>query len=140
MTKLDVQPFTMKDVVMKVDVDDYARHVSEVTFTPTTKQDEITWQGLSPDASFSDSSAPETTWVVTLAYAQDWETANSLSRYLYDNEGLTKPVVFEPKAGVGTSWASDVTIVPGPVGGKVKTVAEGTVNLKCTKPVPTPIP
>jgi hypothetical protein len=139
MTKLLVQPFTMKDVLFKVDVDDYARHVSEVTFTPNVKQDDITWQGLSPDASFSDSSTPEVTWTVTVAYAQDWETTDSMSRYLLDHVGEVKPVVFEPKAGVGTSFASDVTIVPGPVGGKVKTVAEGSVNMRCTEPIPSPI-
>jgi hypothetical protein len=140
MTKLAVAPFTMKDVLMTVDVDDYARHVSEVTFTPTTKQDDIVWQGLSPDATFTDSSSPETTWAVTWSYAQDWETPNSLSRYLADNAGQVKPVVFEPKRGEGKSFASDVTLAAGPVGGKVKTVAEGTVTLKCTEPIPSAIP
>lgn len=139
MTKLTVQPFTMKDVLFTVGVDDYARHVSEVTFTPTTKTDEVTWVGLSPDATFQDSSTPETTWVASVAYAQDWETANSFSRYLLDNAGQVKPVVFQPKSGEGTSFASDLTIVPGPVGGKVKTVAEGSVSMSCTEPVPSPV-
>jgi hypothetical protein len=140
MTKLTVAPVTMKDVVFKVDVDDYARHVSEVLFTPTVKQDEIVWQGLSPDASFTDTSAPETTWAASISYAQDWETADSFSRYLLDHAGEDKDVVFEPKSGVGTSFASTLTIVPGPVGGKVKTVAEGQVSMKATEPVPTAIP
>lgn len=138
--KLPVQPFTMKDVLFVVETDDYARHVSEVTFTPTIKQDDITWQGLSPDATFTDSSAPEVTWAVAIAYAQDWETVNSFSRYLRDNAGEDKAVTFEPKAGVGTSFASTVTLAAGPVGGKVKTVAEGSVTLKATEPIPSDIP
>jgi len=139
MTKLTVQPFVLKDVVFIVETDDYARHVSEVLFTPTVTQDEIKWQGLSPDASFSDTSAPETSWAVSVGYAQDWETADSFSRYLRDNAGLDKAVTFEPKSGVGTSFASTITIVPGPVGGAVKTVAVGQVSMKATEPIPTDI-
>lgn len=141
MTKLTVQPFVLKDVLFTVDVDDYARHVSEVLFTPTIKQDDVTWQGLSPDATFTDSTEPEVTWAASVGYAQDWETVDSFSRYLLDNAGLDKPVVFVPKVGSGgTSFASTLTIVPGPVGGTVKTVAVGQVSMKATEPVPTAIP
>ncbi len=138
--KLDVQPFVMKDVMFVVETDDYARHVSEVLFTPTVTAEEIKWQGLSPDASFTDSSAPETSWAVSVGYAQDWETPDSFSRYLADNAGQDKAVTFQPKSGVGTSFASTITIVPGPVGGTVKTVAVGQVSMKATEPIPTAIP
>lgn len=132
----------MKDCVLKVDVDDYARHVSSVTFVPTTPAPtELTWQGLTPDATFTDTTpAGPATWVCNLSFAQDWETPDSLSEYLLEHAGETKPVVFEPKKGTGKSFAADVTIVPGPVGGDVRTVAVGTVSMASTEPVPTDLP
>lgn len=136
MTLLTVAPFTMKDCTFIVETDDYARHVSSVKFTPTIKQDDIEWQGLTPDATFTDESAPVETWTCDLAFAQDWETDDSLSDYLLTNAGLTKTVQFDPKKGTGnTRFTADVTIVPPPIGGDVKTVAVGTVSMKSTRPV-----
>lgn len=142
MTLLTVQPFTLKDCLMTIATDDYARHLSSVQFVPTVKQpDDITWHGLTPDAEFTDTvPADPTTWVANLGYAQDWETPNSLSRYLLDHEGEEKVAVFEPKRGDGTRFTATITIAPGPIGGDYRTVAVGTVSLKSTEPVPTAIP
>lgn len=132
-----VQPFTMKDCLMTVGTDDYARHLSSVKFDPTVKVDEIDWQGLTPDATFTDESAPVVSWTCTLAFAQDWETEDSLSEYLLTHAGEVVPVVFEPKRGVGKSFAANLTLAPPPIGGDVKTVAVGTVTCKSTEPIPT---
>lgn len=140
MTLLTVQPFTMKDCLMTIEVDDYARHVSSVQFVPTVKTDEVEWQGLTPDATFTDESSPVESWVCNLSYAQDWQTEDSLSQYLDDNAGTTKTAVFEPQRGEGSRFTADITIVRGPVGGDVKTVAVGTVSMKSTKPVRSDIP
>lgn len=140
MTLLTVQPFTMKDCLMTIETDDYARHVSSVQFVPTTTQTEVEWHGLTPDSDFTDASAPVTKWVCNLGYAQDWETDDSLSEYLQANAGLDKVAVFEPKRGTGTRFTATVTIVPGPVGGDVRTVAVGTVSMQSTEPIPTAIP
>lgn len=138
MPKIAVQPHILKDVLLTIATDDYAKHVDEVQFVPSTKTEQITWHGLSPDASFSDAGTPETTWLLNLSYAQDWATTNSLSEYLLANKGQTKTVVFQPKAGTGQrKFTAEVTIVPGPIGGKGKAVATGTVSLPVNgDPVP----
>lgn len=130
MAQIAVAPFVLKDVVLTVDVDDYARHVSSVQFVPTTNTPQLTWQGLSPDAKFSESGSPDESWVANLGYAQDWETPNSLSEYLHANAGQTKTVVFQPKVGSGQrTVTATVTIAAGPIGGDVNTVQVGQVSL-----------
>lgn len=138
MPKLAVQPFVLKDVVLTIEVDDYARHVSSVQFVPTTNTPQLTWQGLSPDAKFSEAGTPDTSWLANLSYAQDWETEDSLSEYLLEHAGETKTVMFQPKAGSGQrNFTADVTIVPGPIGGDVNTVQVGQVSLPVDgEPIP----
>lgn len=131
MAKLAVQPFVLKDIVLTVEADDYARHVSTAQLVPTTTQDRITWHGLSPDADFTEAGDPTTTWVLNLTYAQDWNTADSLSQYLLDNAGQTKTIVLQPRAGSGQkTFTVEAVIVPGPVGGDYNTVQTGTVSLQ----------
>lgn len=126
MTEIPVKPFVLKDVELLIGADDYAAHVSRVQFTNARQT--VTWQGLSPDASFSDSSSP--TWQAVLDYAQDWETPNSLSRYLMANDGQTKTAKFKPRKGVGLpAFTADVIIAAGPIGGQGQAVQVGSVTL-----------
>ncbi len=125
MAAINVAPFVLKDVLLTVGTDSYEAHVSQVEFTPSASTQ--TWQGLTPASVHTDMSTA--TWTCTLAYAQDWETANSLSRYLYDNEGQTKSVVFRPKSGTGPSFEADIIITPGAIGGTVNSFATATVTL-----------
>lgn len=134
MAVIAVQPFVLKNVTLKVDADNYERHVSTVTFTPTSQT--VTWQGLVPDAQFEESTTP--TWVCTLEFAQDWTTTNSLSEYLFENAGLKKTVIFEPLGATPADmpiFTAELSIVPGPVGGAVNTVQAGSVSMASTKPV-----
>lgn len=126
MTAITVSPFVMKDVTLQVDVDNYEAHVSQVELQPTTSTQ--TWKGLTPEAVFTDQSAP--TWAFLLAFAQDWSTPNSLSQYLFDHIGEVKAVTFVPdvNSGQGT-WTADVVIGPGAVGGTVDGFAVATVTL-----------
>lgn len=119
-----VSPIVLTDVLLTVGADNYQAHVSQVEFTPTSSN--VTWKGLTPAANFTFGTTA--TWTVTLAYAQDWETADSLSGYLFDNEGETVSVVFAPKNG-GQAFEADVIITPGAIGGTVDTVAVATVTL-----------
>lgn len=124
MPVIGVSPFVLKNVTLTIDVDNYEAHVSQVEFVPSVSQ--VTWKGLTPSAVFTDSGSP--TWVCTLAYAQDWETADSLSQYLMDHANEKVTAVFEPVAG-GTAFTADVIIAPGNIGGTVDGVAVGTVTL-----------
>lgn len=124
MTQIAVKPIVLRDCLLRVATDDYEKHVSGVTITPTTGSS--TWNGLDPDAAFTFPNA--TTWVAQLDYAQDWETEDSLSLFLFEHEGEEVTMLFEPTKG-GLGWEIDVVIVPGSIGGTVNSVATSSVTL-----------
>lgn len=124
MTQIGVQPFTLTDVTLKVDADNYEKHVSQVEFQP--QGGVTTWKGLTPDAAFSFAQTP--TWQLVLALAQDWSTPKSLSRYLFDNQGKTVAATFTPVNGGPTISASIILTAPN-IGGTVDAVAASTVTL-----------
>lgn len=132
MADTPVTPIILTDCLVKIGAEggvEYQGSVSQVEYVPTAST--TTWKGLSPDSSHTFSS--RATWVVTLAYAQDWASENSLSGYLFDHEGETVPITFEPKNG-GQGFTSNVSITPGSIGGTVDSVAVGTVSLGSDKP------
>lgn len=127
-------PITLKESVVEIGGTDFRRHVSGVTFTPSASQ--LSWIGLSPDSAYTDTATA--TWTVTINYKQDWTSAaaDSFSRWLYAHEGETVEMTFYPKAAAGIGFQTDVTIVPGAVGGEVNTIATASVTLGCAgKPV-----
>lgn len=124
MTSIAVKPRVFKNYLLKIGTDSYEKHVSAVTLTPSSAIQ--TWKGGTPDAVFTD--ATTATWTMDLAYAQDWETANSLSIYLLNNEGASKTVEFFP-LGSGPSFTVNVVIIPGAVGGAIDAFGASTVTL-----------
>jgi hypothetical protein len=127
MTQIAVTPYVLKDALLQIATDNYEKHVSNVLFTPNVTP--VTWQGLTPDAAFSDASNP--TWTCQMDYAQDWTTTNSLAQYLLTNAGQQKVAVFKP-LGATTGkpiFTATIIIVPGPIGGAVNTVQTGTVTM-----------
>jgi len=124
MTAVPVVPFVLKDATFLVGADNYEAHVSQVEFAPSVQT--LTWQGLTPAAAFSDSSSPS--WAATIAYAQDWKTPNSFSQYLRAHQGQTIASTFTTNTGAGT-WAVNLIITPGAVGGTVNSYAVATVTL-----------
>lgn len=125
MATINVAPFVLKDVLLTVGTDSYEAHVSQVELTPSSSTQ--TWQGLTPTSVHTDMTTA--TWTCTLAFAQDWETPNSLSAYLFANEGETKSVVFRPRSGSGPSFEVEVIVTPGAIGGTVNSFATATVTL-----------
>lgn len=124
MAQIAVSPFIMRDCVLSVALDSYEKHVSAVEFVPSASI--VNWKGLTPTAAFSFGS--NATWVCNLSYAQDWATANSLSRYLFENEGEEIAVTFEPVAG-GPAVTASLIVAPGSIGGAIDSVAVSTVSL-----------
>jgi hypothetical protein len=124
MPAVAVAPFVLKDATFTVALDNYEAHLSQVQFDASVQT--LTWQGLTPAASFSDVSSPS--WTATIAYAQDWTTPNSFSQYLLDHAGETVDVTFTTNPGAG-SWAASLIITPGAVGGTVNAYAVATVTL-----------
>lgn len=127
MSQIAVKPFVLKDVLLTVENDNYEAHVSQVQFDPSSSIQ--TWQGLTPASSHTDASIA--TWQGTLGYAQDWETPDSLSRYLYDHEGEEIDVVFKPRSGSGPSFAVTIVVTPGSIGGTVNAFATASVTVGC---------
>lgn len=125
MATIAVTPFVLKDCVLSIEADDYAAAVSTLTLTPTTQM--VSFVGLKPGAISTDATEP--TWTLGLTYAQDWVSADSLSRYLFDNQGLAKDAVIKPQSGVGPSFAVEIIITPGAIGGTGQQTATATVTL-----------
>ena len=124
--------FMMGDATLTIDGTTYQDQVSAVTFTPTSSI--VEWKSLTPAVKFTFPTSA--TWALELAYAQDFTTDDTLAMYLLEHEGETIPdCVFAPIAG-GRTFTADITIVPGSIGGAVDTVAEGTVTLGSSRPVP----
>lgn len=126
MANIAVKPIVLKDCLLVIDADNYEAHVSSVVVSPTVATK--TWKGMTPAATFSDSTAP--TWVAALDYAQDWETVDSLARYLFEHQGETVTALFQPKKGAALpEFTVDLVITPGPIGGTVDDYMTGSVNL-----------
>lgn len=123
MAQINVNPIVLKDVLFQVETDSYEKHVSSVEFVPSASV--VNWKGLSPAAVFTDSTTA--TWTCNVAFAQDWATTNSLSRYLFDNEGDEIDVTFEPVNG-GAGFTATLIVTPGSIGGSVDSVAVSTVT------------
>jgi hypothetical protein len=135
MVAVAVAPFVLKDTIFTVGTDNFEAHCSQIEFTPSTST--LQWQGLTPSASFTDSSSPS--WSATLSVAQDWTTPGSLSQYLFEHQGETVDVTFVTNDGAG-SWAAKLIIGPGAIGGQVNAYAVATVSLGVSgQPVFTPV-
>jgi hypothetical protein len=136
MTILEVQPLVLKDVELLIGTgtpDDFRKHVSGVTYTPTAPSNSWTGLGLN---THTDVGTP--TWTLDLDYVQDWTSTNSLSLWLFEHKGESHPVVFTPIDGNGPSFSSTVTIVPGAIGGQVNSFATTTVQLGTDEPILVP--
>lgn len=136
MAVLEVKPFIMHNAIIQIGTDDFAKAVSTATITPAGGI--TTWKGLKPDAVFT---YPQSvTWTLELEYAQDWGDATSLSAYLFEHQGEVVPATVNVNdADTGeTTWALQVAITAGAVGGAVDDVATATVSLGIVgQPVPT---
>lgn len=124
MADIAVKPIILKDVLFTVESDGYQAHVSQVEFVPSSST--VTWKGLTPTSVFT--FGTNATWTCNLGFAQDWETPNSLSQYLFANEGEELDVVFEPVNG-GAGFTATLIAAPGSIGGSVDSVAVSTVTL-----------
>ncbi len=140
MPVIDVTPFIMRDAVITLGTDDFAKAVSSATLTPSGGT--VEFKGLKPDAVFT---FPQSvTWTLDLEYAQDWSVTTaggSLSRYLFENAGQVVDATLNANDTVSTGetlWTMQVAITAGAVGGAVDNVATATVSLGVVgQPVPT---
>lgn len=124
-----------KNLQFTLGTDTYEMHVSSIDWTPASSA--VQWQGGTPDASFTDSSAP--TWTANVTGAQDWETPDSLANFLLEHAGEQIPAKYKPDAAGDFEISATITIVPPKIGGAVGAFPEFTVAMGSTKPVVTPL-
>jgi hypothetical protein len=127
-------PYVARHVKFTLGATEYAAEVSDAQLVPAATVQ--TWQGLTPPSQYSDVGAA--TWTCQVVFAQDYNEALSLATFLFDHEGETIPMEFEPQIG-GAAFSADVIITPGLIGGAVNAYAEATVTLGVQgKPTRTP--
>ncbi|WIB64369.1 hypothetical protein [Curtobacterium sp. MCBD17_040] len=120
-------PAFLQDVRVTVAGSNYETAISSVAFTPKT--DTVTFKGGTPSATYNFQTNAD--WTADLTFAQDWTTANSLSNYLFNNQGKQVSMTFIPNQG-GPTITATVTCQSGPVGGAIGAVATSTVSLGVT--------
>ena len=125
MATITPAPLYFKDAVLEIDGDDYAPAASSATLTPSVSA--TTFYGLKPDAMFPESSVD---WTLELTFVQDWDSTDSLSKLLWDNQGtVIEGAILKPRSGEGPSFEMDIHIVPGAIGGSTRAHATATVSL-----------
>lgn len=133
-TQVDVTPLYLNNVLFESATEGYEKAISSVAFTPSSGV--VTFQGGIPSATFT--YPKPTSWTCDLEYAQDWDTADSLSNFLHAHEGETLAVTFYPING-GASITATIVIAPGAIGGNIGAVGTAKVSLGVSgKPAITP--
>ena len=125
MADITPAPLYLKDVTLSVDGDTYEKAISSATITATVPT--ATFKGLSDDAVYTQAGAAS--WMVDLVYLQDWDSADSLSAYLFNNQGAEVTLLFTPASASSGTFSCTVVIVPGSIGGAVDSFATTTVSL-----------
>lgn len=122
-------PYSLKNATLTIDVDEYTAAVTQVEFSPSTATSTVrTIDGVA----HKDQSTAE--WNCTIGFVQDL-APTGLLRYLLDNDGQSKDVVFTPKTA-GPSIAATLVVSPGSIGGTAGAdLTTATVTLVSTKPV-----
>lgn len=121
-------PFVLRDALVRfknnaTDGFDFEKAVSSIEFVKNGGGT-VDFFGLDPDASYS---FPTTSaYVCNLSFAQDWEDEDSLSRYMYENDGAEQDILFEPVRG-GQGFEATIVLTAPSIGGGVNAVAVSTV-------------
>lgn len=126
MAKIAVAPFMFR-LTFSIGSDEYTAHLSQAEFTPAQ-----------PTGTFVDISGESTplagpsAYTLSLAGAQDWATANSLTSFLTENDAEEADVVLGVPGG---EWAATVLCAATTIGGSGGSPAAFSVTLQSTKPV-----
>jgi len=126
MVDITPAPAYIRNLVLKVGANTFSKAVTSAAFEGASSI--VTFKGGTPDAKYSQ--VVPTQYTFNLTAAQDWTTANSLSRYLYDNDGKSAIVEYTPVEG-GPKFTANVTLVAPSIGGAVDAYATFTVSMPC---------
>lgn len=134
MADITPTPLYLKSVIWEMGGNTYEKAISSGALTPTVPT--ATFKGLSEDAVYTQ--AGVASWMADISFVQDWENTDSLSAYLFNNQGSEVALSFTTSATSGT-FDCTVVIVPGSIGGAVDSFATTSVSLPVIgQPVFTP--
>lgn len=112
----------------------FEAEVSGFILSPTYQT--ATWKGLKSGSTYTRSG--KGTWVLTINFGQDHESATSLSTYLFEHEGDQIAYNVEPIDG-GTAFSGQLIAQAGAIGADVDQFGNATVALPVLgKPTRTP--
>lgn len=118
------------DIYLKVGTEVYAGVATSVAVPGI---EAVVWEGSTDTAIAAD--VPTGQRKINLEARQDWESAESLCKFLLDNEGEEAEITFSHRPG-GTVYFKVTAILSAPdAGGKLNEFASFTKSLPCTKPV-----
>lgn len=123
-TVVEVDPIYLDNAALVIDTFDYAAAASKIECQPSIKS--ATFKGMKKAATFTSTSVES--WTLAIDFAQDFETAESFSNMLFDNQGERVTIEFAPVEG-GKAWLVDVQLVPGGIGGNGGTHATTSISL-----------
>lgn len=136
MGKIAANPRMQKNLSLTIGTDTFEDHVSSVQWVPSSST--VTWNGGTPEAVFTDQTAP--TWTAQVNVVQDWETPGSLCNYLLEHAGEQVVAKYKPDATGTFEITATITLAAPTIGGAVNAFNESSVTMGSTKPVPTVIP
>jgi len=102
--------FVLRAPVITIGGTAYANQLVKARLVPETPTQ--TMRTLVPDGVVQD--VDSTVWTLELSGVQDWKNAQGFCDYLNDNNGISVPVVLQPKPGTGEKTAS-FSIIAHPV-------------------------
>lgn len=118
---------------LKLSANGYTAHAARAVLKPTAKTTVVT-----DIAGVDHIIGGKSGWVLEIDLNQDHITANSLSQFLFTNDGVS--VAAELTVTGGAKYATNVLCAPGDAGGKGGEVGTATVSLPATYPVYTAAP
>lgn len=127
MAKITSKPVRFKAPVSVGD-DEYTAHLNQAEFVSTA-----------PTSSWTDLDGKvypfggESAWQLTWAGAQDWETVNSLSLFLYEHDGETVEVSIDLPGG--KTATADVIVAATNIGGTINSPMAFSKTMPSSKPV-----
>ncbi|MFP7760909.1 hypothetical protein [Marisediminicola sp. LYQ85] len=118
-------PFRFTDGTIRIGTDNYEALVSAAELVPTTTSS--TFKAINGD---SHTKSGKASYTLNLSFAQDWENDDSLSNYLFENEGTVVEAELRPASG-GKGFAVEVELAAPNIGGTADTDAVSTVAMGC---------
>lgn len=132
MAKIASKPVRFKAPVSFGD-DEYTAHLNQAEFVPTAPTS--SWTDLDGKVT---QFGGESGWQFTVAGAQDWETVNSLSKFLLEHDG--EPVDVSIDLPGGQTAMATVTAAAVNIGGTINSPMAFSKTMPSSKPVLTATP